>query len=199
MKDLEAIKNLEECLKFFPSIGEKTAERMAYSVLNMSKEKVDQLVFAINDAKSSIHHCPICGLLTEDPICQICTDTSRDHSQCVVLSNDKDVLPFEKMGDYNGTYHVLGGDISPSKNIGPENLRIEGLLERIKKENIKEIIIATNPTIEGETTALYLARVLLPYNISVSRLGMGLPVGGQLDYVDELTISRALKGRTKLN
>jgi len=198
MKELNSLNELIEALKNFQSIGSKTAERMGYNVLDMSDDEVDAIIKAISKAKKEIHACPICGLLTEHKVCSICEDENRDHSTCIVLANAKDVIGFEKLNSYHGVYHVLGGVISSVHGIGPDDLRIKELQERITKENIKEVIVATNPTVEGETTALYLSRVLKPFNVKVSRLAYGLPAGGQLDYVDEFTISKALDGRTDL-
>jgi len=198
MKELNSLNELIEAFSNFPSIGSKTAERMGYSVLDMSNDEVDNLITAITKAKKEIHPCPICGLLTEDDVCSICKDQNRNKQLCIVISNAKDVFGFEKLHTYHGTYHVLGGVISSVHGVGPNDLRINELKERIVKENIKEIIVATNPTVEGETTALYLGRILKPLNVKVTRLAYGLPAGGQLDYVDELTISKALDGRTDL-
>ncbi|MFA6667151.1 MAG: recombination mediator RecR [Bacilli bacterium] len=198
MKELQSLNNLVDAFKSFPSIGSKTAERMGYSVLDMSEEEVNNLVKAINEAKKEIHPCPICGLLTEEDKCSVCKDPNRNHSICIVLSYPKDVINFEKLESYHGVYHVLGGVISSVHGIGPDDLKINELISRISKEGIKEIIIATNPTLEGETTALYLSRILKKYDVKVTRLAYGLPAGGQLDYVDELTIEKALDNRTDL-
>lgn len=198
MKELQSLNNLVDAFKSFPSIGSKTAERMGYSVLDMSEEEVNNLVKAINEAKKEIHPCPICGLLTEEDKCSVCKDPNRNHSICIVLSYPKDVINFEKLESYHGVYHVLGGVISSVHGIVPDDLKINELISRISKEGIKEIIIATNPTLEGETTALYLSRILKKYDVKVTRLAYGLPAGGQLDYVDELTIEKALDNRTDL-
>lgn len=198
MKELHSLNNLVDAFKSFPSIGSKTAERMGYSILGMTDEEVDQLIKAISDAKKEIHACPICGLLTEEPICSVCSDQNRSHATCIVLSSPKDVASFEKLQSYHGVYHVLNGVISSVHGVGPDDLRIKELIERIPKEGIKEVIIATNPTLEGETTALYLSRILKDFDIKVTRLAYGLPAGGQLDYVDEYTIEKALDGRTDI-
>ncbi len=198
MKELNSINKLTTSFKNFPSIGGKTAERMAFNILNMPDSQVEDLLKNIKEVKEKIHQCPNCGILTEDNVCEICTSTTRDHSTCIVLSNYKDVYNFEKMGTFKGIYHVLNGDISSLKGIKPDDLRIKELVERIDKENIKEIILATNPTIEGETTALYLARILQNKDIKITRLAYGLQMGGNLDYTDELTIQKALEGRTTL-
>ena len=198
MKELRSLNKLIDALKSFPSIGSKTAERMGYNILDMDDDEVKKLVDSINEAKHEIHQCPICGLLTEDDKCYICSNTNRNHSICIVLSYAKDVINFEKLETYHGVYHVLNGVISSLHGVGPDDLRINELVERIKKENIKEIIIATNPTLEGETTALYLAKILKDYDVKVTRLAYGLPAGGQLDYADEITIEKALDNRVNL-
>lgn len=199
MKELISLEKLIESFKMFPSIGEKTAERMAYAVLNMNDNEINSLIESIEGVKQNIHFCSNCGMLTENDVCEFCLDPKKDHSTCVVVSSSKDVFKFEESKSFNGVYHILGGDISPSKGITPQDLRFEKLLERIEKENIKEIIIATNPTMEGETTALYLLKLLEKYkDLKVSRIAFGLPIGGQIDYVDDLTIKKALEGRTKL-
>lgn len=198
MKELLSLNKLIDAFKSFPSIGSKTAERMAYSLLDMDEENVNNLLKAISDAKHEIHACPICGLLTEEDKCSICKDPNRDHSICIVLSDAKDVYNFEKLNNYHGVYHVLNGVISSLHGVGPDDLRIKELIKRIDDEKIKEIVIATNPTLEGETTALYIARILKDKNVKVSRLAYGLPAGGHLEYVDELTIEKALDNRTNI-
>jgi recombination protein RecR len=198
MKELNSLNNLVEAFKSFPSIGSKTAERMGYSVLDMSDAQVEELIEAIEKAKKEIHSCPICGLLTEDDECSICKDPNRNHEQCIVLSNAKDVYKFENIESYRGVYHVLGGLISSIHGVGPDDLKINELLARVAKENIKEVIIATNHTLEGETTALYLAKLLSQLNVKVTRLAYGLPAGGEVDYADDLTIKTALDNRTDL-
>jgi len=198
MKELNSLNNLIDALKTFPSIGSKTAERMGYSVLSMTEEEVNKLITAIERAKKDIHSCPNCGLLTEDEVCSVCKDPNRTHDVCIVISNPKDVYSFEKLETYHGVYHVLGGVISGIHGVGPEDLKIKELLERIPKENIKELVLATDPTLDGETTALYISRLASKLNVKVTRLAYGLPAGGQLDYVDELTIKKALDNRTDL-
>jgi recombination protein RecR len=198
MKELNSLNNLIDALKTFPSIGSKTAERMGYSVLNMTNEEVANLIKAIETAKKEIHPCPNCGLLTEDDLCSICKDPNRSHDTCIVISNAKDVYNFEKLETYHGVYHVLGGVISGLHGVTPEDLKIKELLARIPKEGIKELILATDPTLDGETTALYISRLVSKMNVKTTRLAYGLPAGGQLDYVDELTIKKALENRTDL-
>ena len=198
MKDLKSINKLIDAFARLPGVGHKSAEKMAYSVLDMDEETVDVFCDALKDVKQKIHHCPICGTFTEDDICEICSDSSRDKSKIVVVSYPKDVNAFEKLGTYKGQYHVLGGVLSAVNGVGVEDLNIESLIKRIKEDKVQEIIIATNPTTEGETTALYLAKILEDLNINISRLAYGLPMGGHLEYADSLTLSKALEGRKKI-
>ena len=198
MKDLKSINILIDAFARLPGVGHKSAEKMAYSVLDMDEETVDIFCDALKDVKQKIHHCPICGTFTEDDICEICSDSSRDKSKIVVVSYPKDVNAFEKLGTYKGQYHVLGGVLSAVNGVGVEDLNIESLIKRIKEDKVQEIIIATNPTTEGETTALYLAKILEDLNINISRLAYGLPMGGHLEYADSLTLSKALEGRKKI-
>ena len=198
MKDLKAVEKLADSFSLFPSIGTKTAERMAYALLDMDENDVKNLIENIEEVKNKIHPCPICGILTEEETCSICSDPDRNHTQCIVVASSKDILPFEKIGTYNGVYHVLGGLINPSKNITPGSLKIEELKTRIEKEGIKEIIIATNATPEGEITALYLSKILANTNLNITRLAYGMPIGASFDYIDSLTLDKALKGRTKI-
>lgn len=197
-KELPAYLSLVDSFAKLPGIGKKSAERMAYAVLEMGDEDAQEFEQAIHNAKKRIHKCPNCGLYAEKDLCEICLDPSRDHSTCIVLSYPKDFLAFEKLNDFHGIYHVLGGVIAPSKGIGPEDLDIDHLLARIKEEGIKEIVIATSPTLEGETTALFLAKLLQGQDVTVTRLAYGLPMGASLDYADSLTLTKALQGRTKL-
>ena len=198
MEKLKALERLEESLSKLPSVGKKSAERLAFAMLDMEDDDLQEFAEAIKDLKSSIHTCPICGNLTEDDICSICSDDSKDKSTIMVVSTPKDVLALEKAEDYNGLYHVLGGTISLSKGKGIESLNIAGLMKRLEGGNVKEVILATNPTVDGETTALYLAKIIEPLNITVSRIAYGLPMGGNLDYTDSLTISKAIQGRRKI-
>ena len=198
MQDLKSLNRLIDAFEHLPSVGHKSAERMAYAVLNMDIEVTDEFAEAIKDIKRKVHQCPICGLYTEDEKCEICSDTSRDHHTIIVLSYPKDVYSFEKIGKYHGVYHVLNGTISAIKGIGVEDLNINSLIKRIEKEDIHEVIIATDPTVEGETTALYIAKLLEGRKVNVTRLAYGLPMGGHLDYADALTIAKALEGRKKI-
>ena len=198
MKDLPTFLSLVDSFSKLPGIGNKTAERMAYAVLEMNEEDAFAFSDAIKDVKTNIVHCPKCGLYSEGGECEVCSDPNRDHSTLIVISYPKDALAFEKLNDFHGIYHVLGGVISPSKGIGASELHFEDLFARIEEEGVKEVIIATNPNIEGETTALYLAKLLEGKNVSVTRLAYGLPMGASLDYADSLTLSKALEGRKKL-
>lgn len=198
MEKLKSLVRLEESLAKLPSVGKKSAERMAYAMLEMEDDDLLEFSNAIKNLKNRIHTCPICGCLTEDDVCEICSNDLRDKTTLMVVSYSKDLLAFENAEGYNGLYHVLGGVISLSKNIGIENLRITELLDRVKDGQIKEVIIATNPTIEGETTAMYLSKLLNPFVEQVTRLAYGLQMGGNLDYTDSLTLSKAIEGRRKL-
>lgn len=171
---------------------------MAYSVLEMKSEDAKEFSNAIISATSKVHKCPVCGLYAENELCEVCSDPSRSHETCIVVSFPKDAAAFEKINDYHGVYHVLNGVLAPSKGIGASELNIDSLLRRVDEEGIKEIIIATNPTLEGETTALFIARLLSDKSVKVTRLAYGLPMGASLDYADSLTLSKALEGRKKI-
>ena len=198
MKELPTYIALVDSFRKLPGVGTRSAERMASAVLEMREEDAFEFATAIENAAKTVHKCPNCGLYTEDEVCEICKDSSRDKSLCLVVATAKEAVAFEGVSDYRGTYHVLGGLISPAKGIGPESLRIDELKSRIAREEIKEIVVATSPTLEGETTALFLAKILEPYSVKVSRLGYGLPVGSSLEFADSLTLSRALEGRKSL-
>ena len=196
--DLKALVRLQESLAKLPSIGKKSAERMAFAMLEMEDEDLNEFSDAIRDLKTKIHQCPICGNITEEDECYICKDDSRDRETILVVSSPKDVIAFENADGYHGLYHVLGGTISISKGKGIEDLNIASLLKRAESDNIKEVIIATNPTVDGETTALYLAKLLENNGVNVTRLAYGLPMGGNLDYADALTLAKAIEGRRKI-
>ena len=198
MKNLKALERLIESLSKLPSIGKKSAERMAYAILDMDDDDVLEFSESLLNIKKSIHRCPICGNYAEGDVCDICADTDRDESLLMIVSYPKDVIAFENAEGYKGKYHVLNGVIAPSKGKGIEDLNFDSLIQRINEGKIKEVIIATNPTIEGETTGLYIAKKLEPYGLEVTRLAYGLQMGGALDYTDALTLSRALEGRRKL-
>ena len=193
----ESIEKLIECFKILPSVGNKTAERYALAMLEAPKEKIEQLIETLHLVSNEIKRCPICGNLTDKQLCSICCDENRDNTTICIVQQPKDVIAMEKVKSYKGLYHVLYGAISPLKGILPEDLNIESLFSRIN-ENIKEVIIATNPTMEGDTTALYLIKALKKYpNITITKLANGLPIGANLDYADETTLTRALDGRIK--
>ena len=197
MKTLKSLERLQESLAKLPSVGKRSAERMAFAMLEMEDEDLNEFADAIKELKSKIHFCKICGNITEDEICEVCSDSERDRSLLMVVSTPKDVIAFENTDGYKGLYHVLGGTISLSKGKGIEDLNIDSLLSRVDEGEIKEIIIATNPTVDGETTALYLAKLLQDKPVSVTRLAYGLPMGGHLDYADALTLEKAIEGRRK--
>ena len=196
-----AILSLEKLIEEFrkmPSVGVKSAERMAYYILGLDDEGTKSLINAINDAHTNIHTCNICCNLTEGEKCSICSNPKRDSSVICVVENPRDVTAFERTHEYKGTYHVLHGVISPMNSIGPDNIRIKELIQRLADDSVNEVIMATNPTAEGEATAMYIARLLKPMGIKVSRLAYGIPVGSDLEYADEVTLSRALQGRNLL-
>lgn len=193
----EPIANLIEELSKLPGIGPKTAQRLAFFILNSSAEVGHGLANAIVSAKSKIHYCSQCFNLTEQDPCMICRDTKRNTDAICVVEEPKDIISMERTREFKGYYHVLQGVISPMEGIGPDQLRIKELLSRLGDE-VKEVIIATNPNVEGEATSLYLARLIKPLGIKVSRIAHGLPVGGDLDYADEVTLGKALEGRREL-
>lgn len=192
------IAKLIDELSKLPGIGNKTAQRLAFFILNMSLEDVEQLSGSITYAKKSIKYCKVCCNITDSDICNICSNTKRDSSMICVVEDPKDVVAMEKTREFKGLYHVLNGAISPMEGIGPEEIRIKELLRRVAENDIKEIILATNPNIEGEATAMYVSRLLKPIGIKVTRIAHGVPVGGDLEYADEVTLMRALEGRREI-
>ena len=192
----ESLNRLIDGLSDFPGIGKKTAERMAFYLLKSNDGWAQNLAKAIMDVKEQIHECPICHNISDTSPCSICSDTKRDPSLLCVVEDTTDLVVFEKTNHFRGKYHVLGGVLSPLDGIGPEDLHFDTLLERINGE--EEVIIATNPSAEGETTALYLAKLLKEYNVKVTRLASGIPVGGDLEYTDEATLVSALEGRREI-
>jgi len=192
------VANLIAALSKLPGVGPKTAQRLAFHLLHAPEAEVKALTDAIIEAKAKVHQCSICCNLTDLDPCQICSDPSRDRSILCVVEEPKDVLAMERTREYKGQYHVLHGAISPMEGIGPDDLKISELLKRFTKQDFKEVIIATNPNVEGEATALYLARLLKPMGVKVTRIAHGLPVGGELEYADEMTLARALEGRREL-
>ena len=181
-----------------PGIGRKTAQRLAYSILEQPPERAEKFAEALVNARRKIHFCKVCQALTDMDTSAICADIERDHSVICVVAEPKDVMAFERTREYNGTYHVLHGVISPLDGIGPEQLRIKELMARLSDSGVTEIIMATNPTVEGEATASYLSRLIKPLGIKVTRLAYGIPVGGDLEYADEYTLARALEGRNEI-
>ncbi len=189
---------LSEQFAKLPGIGMKTAQRLAYAVISMSDEEAKKFAEAIISAKQDVGYCTQCQNLTEFDLCPICSDSRRDSSVICVVETPKDVTAFERTNEYNGTYHVLHGLISPINSVGPDDIKLRELLDRINKNNITEIIMATNPTVEGEATAMYIARLLKPMGLMVTRLAFGIPVGGQLEYADEVTLYKALENRNEM-
>lgn len=194
----EPISKLIDSFMKLPGIGPKTAARLAFFVLTMKEDDVLSFSKALIDAKRNLNYCSICGNITDVDPCHICTDKQRDHSIICVVQDTKDVIAMEKMRDYNGMYHVLQGAISPMDGIGPEDINVASLLVRLQDESVQELILATNSTIEGEATAMYISRLVKPSGIRTTRIAHGLPVGGDLEYADEVTLSKAMEGRREL-
>lgn len=192
---IESLSNLAEKFGRLEGVGKKTAMRMAFSILELETEEAEDFARAILDAKEKIHLCPVCQNLTDREVCPICADEERDRSVICVVTDARTVLAMEKVREYRGTYHVLHGLISPMNGITPEQLKIKELLARVGTGEIGEVIVATNPTVEGEATAMYLSRLLQPFGVRVTRLAYGVPVGADLEYADEVTLYRALEGR----
>jgi len=193
----KTLQNAIEQLRKLPGVGQKTAERYAFALLNYSAQEIQDFSNSILEAKMSLHACPICGNLAQNDLCDICIDTRRDQSLICVVQDVKDVAALERMAEYKGLYHVLGGVISTQKGILPEDINLETLIPRLTPE-VKEVIIATNPTLDGETTALYLAKRLEKQSCAVTRLAHGIPMGGHVDYVDDMTLIKAMEGRKKM-
>lgn len=193
------ITNLIECFKKFPGIGEKTAERLALSCLNMDDETIQLFTTSLENSKTKIKKCEKCGNLSEDNECDICKDESRDTNVLCVVEESKNIVLFEKIGTYNGLYHVLGGLISPLDGINPEDINIVSLLKRIEEEDIKEVILAVKPTVEGETTALYIRKILEGRDVVISKIAHGIPMGADIDYIDPLTLEIALSERSQIS
>ena len=192
---IRPLANLYEQLRRLPGVGSKTAMRLAYHIIDMPEGEVQQLAEALSSAKKSIHYCSQCYNLTDGDKCAICSDPSRDRFTICVVEQPQDIAAMERSRGYNGLYHVLHGVLSPLDGVGPDKLRIRELFQRLQQESISEIIIATNSDVEGEATATYLAQLLKPIGITVSRIAHGLPMGGDLEYADEVTLSKALENR----
>lgn len=192
------LKTLIDELVKLPGIGKKTATRLAFQILKMPKEEVRALSSAIADIKEKLKLCSICFNLTELDVCQICSDTRRDRTTICVVEEPNNIIPIEQSGHYKGLYHILMGAISPIHGVGPEDLKVKQLIERIKGQEVSEIIIATNPNAEGEATAVYISKLIKPLGVKVTRIAVGLPVGSDLEYIDEVTVSMALDGRREV-
>lgn len=196
--DVAALEKLVEQFQKIPSIGRKTAQRMAFHVLDLPDNEAKEFADAIMEAHTKIHHCSLCHNLTENELCPICESNSRDHSLLCVVEDPRDVPALERTREFQGVYHVLHGTISPMNGVGPEQLTIKSLVERVADGEIKEVIMATNPTLEGDTTAMYIGKLLKPFEVKVTRLAYGIPVGADIEYADDVTLLRALEGRREL-
>ena len=192
------ISKLIEELSKLPGIGNKTAQRLAFHIINMPEEQVERLSNSIRDAKHNVHYCKECFTLTDQELCPICRSQTRDNSVIMVVENPRDLAAYEKTGKFDGVYHVLHGAISPMLGIGPGDIKLKELMTRLQTEEVKEVIIATNSSLEGETTAMYISKLIKPTGIKVTRIASGVPVGGDLEYIDEVTLLRALEGRVEL-
>ncbi|MCJ8343088.1 MAG: recombination mediator RecR [Cetobacterium sp.] len=196
-----ATKSLERLIDEFnrlPGIGRKSAARLAFHVLEMNEIQVDRFIEALKDVKTSVKKCKTCGNFSESDYCEICSDPIRDKKIICVVEDSRDIIPLEKTNKYRGTYHVLNGKIAPLNGITPDKLNIKSLLERVAKEDVEEVIIALDPDLEGETTALYLTKLLKHFDIKVTKIASGIPMGGNIEYADTATITRALEGRTEI-
>ncbi len=193
-----SLENLIDKFASLPGVGKKSAQRLAFHVLALSDAEAQSFADAITDAKRSVHRCSICQNLTEGETCAICQSDRRDRSTICVVSEPRDVLSIERGHEYNGTYHVLHGVLSPMSHVGPDDIHIKELLQRVASDEVEEVIMATNPDTEGEATAMYISRLLKPFNIRVTRLAYGIPVGSNLEFADDATLNRALEGRTEM-
>ncbi len=192
------LENLVDQFEKMPGIGHKTAQRLAYYVLNLSKTEADALAKAVTDAHDKIHYCGRCCNLTDSELCPVCQNPARDHSVICVVETPRDATAVENTHEFRGVYHVLHGVISPLNDVGPDNLTIKQLLKRLSDNSVSEVIMATNPTVEGDATALYISKLLKPMGVKVTRLAYGIPVGGDLEYADEYTLAKALEGRNEI-
>jgi len=198
MRYYDSLGKLVSHLQRLPGIGQKTAQRLAFFILKMSESEVKSFAEALIEARTKLLHCSRCGNMTDQNPCHICQDTRRDQGTICVLQEPRDILALERVSEFKGTYHILGGVISPLEGIGPDDLNITSLFARVRQDQPQEIIIATNPNVQGEATAMYLAELLRPLGVLVTRIAHGLPVGGDLEYADEMTLFRALEGRRKI-
>jgi len=195
---LEPVSKMVNQLARLPGVGQKTAQRLAYHILSMQEDQVRELAVAIFNGKKQVHYCPVCGDYTDVDPCRICSDPNRDRSVVCVVRDPRDVAALERMRDYNGLYHVLHGVISPMDGVGPNDIRIKELMERLQGGQVQELILATNPDIEGEATASYITRLARPLGVRITRIAHGVPVGGELEYTDEVTLSQAFQGRREV-
>lgn len=194
----EEISSLIDELGRLPGIGAKSAQRIAFYILHMPKEETERLAHTITEAREKVHYCRECFTLTDSDLCPICSNPRRDHKKIMVVENTQDLAAYEKTGKYDGVYHVLHGAISPMQGIGPDDIKLKELMARISKEDVNEVIIATNSSLEGETTAMYISKLIKPAGIKTTRIASGVPVGGDLENIDEMTLLRALEGRTEI-
>lgn len=192
------LQNLIEEFEKLPGIGSKTAQRLAFHVLNLPSERAEKFAKAITEAKEKLKYCKICQNLSDSEECSICKNSTRDHSVICVTESPKEVLQMERTNEFKGVYHVLHGAISPMDNVGPDDIRIKELMQRVAGGEVKEVIMATNPNLEGETTAMYISKLVKPFGVKVTRIAHGVPVGGELEYADEVTLSKALQWRVEL-
>ena len=192
------ISKLIESLSSLPGIGPKSAQRLAFHILNMPMEDVKYIADSLISARENVHYCKVCCTLTDQDICPICANPKRNHKQIMVVEDTRDLAAYEKTGKYEGTYHVLHGAISPMQGIGPSEIRLKELMVRLQKEEVEEVIIATNSSLEGETTAMYISKMIKPSGIKVTRIASGVPVGGDIENIDEVTLLRAFEGRVDL-
>ena len=195
---IEPIARLINELSRLPGIGGKTAQRLAFHILDMPRERAERLTKAILDAKEGIMYCSVCSNLTDNDPCRICSSPKRDESVICVVKDPRDVIAMERTRDYKGLYHVLHGTISPMEGVGPDDIKLKELLARVQDDSVKEVVMATNPDVEGEATAMYVSRLLKPMGIKVTRIAHGIPVGGDLEYADEVTLSKAFEGRREM-
>ena len=195
---ITSLENLVARLNRLPGVGIKTAQRLAYHILTLSPEEVKGLADALTAAKARVHYCPVCGNFTEDELCSVCADPKRDGSVICVVKDARDVAYLERMREYHGAYHVLGGTLSPMDGVGPDDIRIKELMDRVRAGGVAEVILATNPDVEGEATAAYIAKQLKELGVKVTRIAHGIPIGGNLEYVDEMTLFKAMENRREV-
>lgn len=195
---MESLDLLISRLNRLPGIGIKSAQRLAFHIISMPEADVTALAEALTNAKEKVHYCPVCGNYTENELCPVCADPKRTSELLCVVESARDVIFMERVHEFRGRYHVLGGVLSPMDGVGPDQLSIAQLIERVKNEDVKEVILATNPDVEGEATASYIAKQLKPMGVSVSRIAHGIPIGGNLEYVDEVTLSKSIENRRKM-